>query len=36
VAAAVLALGRRALTRIDAREADAGDEAAAILIGDAS
>lgn len=34
--AAVLALGRRALSRIDAREADAGDEAAAVLVGDAS
>ncbi|MGP3536065.1 MFS transporter [Microbacterium sp. RD1] len=36
VAAVVLALGRRTLTRIDRREADAAEEGAAVLIGDAA
>ena len=36
VSAAVIAVGRGALARVDAREADAGDEAAAVLIGDAA
>jgi hypothetical protein len=35
VSAGVIAFGRPALARIDAREADATDEAAAILVGDA-
>ena len=36
IAAATILLGRRALARIDAREADAADEAAAVLVGDAA
>lgn len=36
VAALTIAFGRRALARVDAREADAVDEAAAVLIGDAA
>ncbi|GAA5028145.1 MFS transporter [Microbacterium fluvii] len=36
VAAAVIAFGRRALARIDEREADAAEEAVAVLIGDAA
>jgi predicted MFS family arabinose efflux permease len=36
IAAATIALGRRALARIDVREADAGEEAAAVLVGDAA
>jgi MFS transporter, ACDE family, multidrug resistance protein len=36
VATATIALGRRALARVDGREADAADEAAAVLVGDAA
>ncbi len=36
VAAVVIAFGRKALAPIDAREADAADEAAAVLVGDAA
>lgn len=36
ISAATIALGRRALSRIDAHEADAAEEAAAVLIGDAA
>jgi predicted MFS family arabinose efflux permease len=36
IAAATIALGRRALARIDVREADAAEEAAAVLVGDAA
>lgn len=36
VAAVTILVGRRALARIDAREADAADEAAAVLVGDAA
>jgi hypothetical protein len=36
VATLTILLGRRALARIDAREADAAEEAAAVLVGDAT
>jgi predicted MFS family arabinose efflux permease len=36
IAAATIALGRKALARIDVREADAADEGAAVLVGDAA
>ena len=36
IAAATILLGRRALARIDGRTADAADEAAAVLVGDAT
>jgi ACDE family multidrug resistance protein len=36
IAAVTIALGRRALARIDDRQADAADEAAAVLVGDAA
>ncbi|WP_345802953.1 MFS transporter [Microbacterium sp. AZCO] len=36
IAAGTLAVGRRALRHIDAIEADAGDEAASVLVGDAA
>jgi MFS transporter, ACDE family, multidrug resistance protein len=36
IAALTIALGRRALARVDGREADAADEAAAVLVGDAA
>jgi len=36
IATAVIAVFRRALRRIDLREADAAEEAAAVLIGDAA
>ncbi|MET0297633.1 MAG: MFS transporter, partial [Microbacterium sp.] len=36
IAAITIAIGRRTLARIDVREADAADEAAAVLIGDAA
>jgi predicted MFS family arabinose efflux permease len=36
IAVVVIAVGRRALSRLDGREVDAADEAAAILIGDAA
>lgn len=36
IAAAVIALGRRALGRIDGRDADAAEEGAAVLVGDAA
>ncbi|MBN9180305.1 MAG: MFS transporter, partial [Microbacterium sp.] len=36
IAAATIAIGRRFLARVDGREADAADEGAAILVGDAA
>ena len=36
IAAGVIAFGRRALAGIDEREADAADQAAAVLVGDAA
>lgn len=36
IAAATIAIGRRTLARIDEREADASEEAAAVLVGDAT
>jgi hypothetical protein len=36
IATATLAIGRRALRHVDAIEADATDEAAAVLVGDAA
>jgi predicted MFS family arabinose efflux permease len=36
IAAATIAVGRRALARIDVREADEAEEAAAVLVGDAA
>lgn len=36
IAVVVIAVGRRALSRLDAREVDAADEAAAIFVGDAA
>ncbi len=36
IAAVVIAVGRRALSSIDAREADLADEGAAVLVGDAA
>ena len=36
LALATLAIGRRALRRIDRREADAAEEGAAVLVGDAA
>jgi len=36
IATATIAIGRRALARIDEREADAAEEAAAVLVGDAA
>ncbi|MBF4560630.1 MFS transporter [Microbacterium sp. VKM Ac-2870] len=36
VSAATILIGRRALARIDGHEADAGEEAAAVLVGDAA
>lgn len=36
IAAATIALGRRTLSRVDARHSDASEEAAAVLVGDAT
>jgi hypothetical protein len=36
IATATILFGRRALARIDEREADAADEAVAVLVGDAA